>query len=321
MPHDRRTTELGWAAPPADPNQSPTASHADPEAHAAGDASQLPHYLYEQAQYGQSASPYPVYSVHALTTGGSPPTATPREPAIHQAPPASTRRARFIKLTYLHLFLAILAFAGLLRALMTQPVLVAKVSVPLTTFALAGRWNWGVVLGAFIAVSWIADRWASHATSKFTQYLGLGFYVVAESLIFVPLLAIVTWKTQAILARGGAEPHIVRDAAFVTLGVFTMLTLSVVISKKDFSFLRGGLAVASGAALSLIAMSLVFGFNLGLVFSVAMVVLAAGYMLYQTSQVLAHYHPGQHVAAALALFSSVALMFWYVIRIFLRARD
>jgi FtsH-binding integral membrane protein len=57
------------------------------------------------------------------------------------------------------------------------------------------------------------------------------------------------------------------------------------------------------------------------VFSVAMVVLAAGYMLYQTSQVLAHYHPGQHVAAALALFSSVALMFWYVIRIFLRTRD
>ncbi|HET9621927.1 MAG TPA: Bax inhibitor-1 family protein [Kofleriaceae bacterium] len=228
---------------------------------------------------------------------------------------------RFIKLTYLHLFLAILAFAGALRELMTQPFLVAKISVPLTTFALGGRWNWGVVLVAFMAVSWVADRWASGATSKLTQYLGLAFYVLAEALIFVPLLAIVEWKTQAILARGGAEPHIVRDAAFVTLGIFTMLTLSVVISRKDFSFLRGGLAVASGAALSLIAMSLVFGFSLGLVFSVAMVLLAAGYMLYQTSQVLEHYHPGQHVAAALALFSSVALMFWYIIRIFLRARD
>ena len=70
-----------------------------------------------------------------------------------------------------------------------------------------------------------------------------------------------------------------------------------------------------------LTLSLVFGFNLGLVFSVAMVLLAAGYVLYQTSQVLAHYDPHQHVAAALALFSSVALMFWYVIRIFLRARE
>ena len=92
-------------------------------------------------------------------------------------------------------------------------------------------------------------------------------------------------------------------------------------SNKDFSFLRSGLVTASGAALSLIGMSLVFGFNLGLVFSVGMVLLAAGYVLYHTSQVLAHYDPRQHVAAALALFSSVALMFWYVIRIFLRARQ
>ena len=71
----------------------------------------------------------------------------------------------------------------------------------------------------------------------------------------------------------------------------------------------------------LIVLSLAFGFNLGLVFSVAMVVLAAGYILYQTSQVLAHYDPAQYVAASLALFSSVALMFWYIIRIFMRARD
>jgi len=95
----------------------------------------------------------------------------------------------------------------------------------------------------------------------------------------------------------------------------------VFVSNKDFSFLRSGLAMASGAALSLIVLSLTFGFNLGMVFSVAMVLLAAGYVLYQTSQVLAHYDPRQHVAAALALFSSLALMFWYVIRIFLRARD
>jgi FtsH-binding integral membrane protein len=258
---------------------------------------------------------------HAQPTATDRPSATQRTMRKADAAIGSSQRVRFIRLTYLHLFLAILAFAGLLRLFMTNEVLVSKVSVPLVTFALGGRWNWGVVLAAFMAVSWVADQWASHTSSRLMQYAGLAFYVLAEALIFVPLLAIVAWKTQEILARGGAEPHIIRDAAFVTIGIFTTLTFSVVISNKDFSFLRGTLAAASGAALSLIGLSLVFGFNLGLVFSVAMVLLAAGYVLFQTSRVLAHYHPGQHVAAALALFSSVALMFWYVIRIFLRARQ
>lgn len=271
-----------------------------------------------------SASAYPVaprpvgdpLPAHVTQPRSNPPPPEPRRPGS-----PSAARVRFIRLTYLHLLLAIAAFAGLLRLLLTQPALAAHVSAPLVKFALGGRWNWGVVLAAFMAVSWIADRWASNASSRAVQYAGLAFYTVAEALIFVPLLAIVEWKTQAILARGGAEPHIIRDAAFVTLGIFSALTLSVFLSSKDFSFLRSGLVMASGAALSLIAMSLIFGFNLGLAFSVAMVLLAAGYVLYQTSQVLAHHDPRHHVAAALALFSSVALMFWYVIRIFLRARD
>jgi FtsH-binding integral membrane protein len=243
--------------------------------------------------------------------------------SIHKADATAgvSQRVRFIRLTYLHLLAAILAFAGLLYVLMTNQQLVARVSVPLVRFALGGRANWGIVLAAFVAISWVADYWASHASSRALQYAGLVFYVVAEALIFVPLLAIVEWKTQAILARGGVEPHIIRDSALVTLGIFTALTLSVFVSNKDFSFLRSGLMMASGAALSLIALSLVFGFNLGLAFSVGMVLLAAGYVLLQTSQVLAHYDPRQHVAASLALFSSVALMFWYVIRIFLRARE
>jgi FtsH-binding integral membrane protein len=243
--------------------------------------------------------------------------------AIHKADATAgiSDRARFIRLTYLHLLLAMLAFGGALYMLMNHELLVARVSAPLVQFALGGRAHWAIVLVAFMAISWVADFWASHARSRAMQYAGLGFYVVAESLIFVPLLAIVEAKTQAILARGGVEPHIVRDAAFVTLGIFTALTASVWLSRKDFSFLRSGLAMASGAALTAIALSLVFGFSLGLVFSIAMVLLAGAYILYQTSQVLAHHDPRQHVAAALALFSSVALMFWYVIRIFLRARD
>lgn len=230
-------------------------------------------------------------------------------------------RLRFIRLTYVHLLVAILAFVGLEYLLFTNSVLTQRVSAPFIKFALGGRWNWGVVLAVFMGVSFVANYWASHASSRVAQYAGLGFYIVAEALIFVPLLAIVEWKTQAILAKTGADPHIIRDSALATLGIFSALTLSVFVSKKDFSFLRSGLTMASGAALMLIAMSLMFGFNLGLAFSIGMVLLAAGYILYQTSQVLAHYHPQQHVAAALALFAAIALMFWYVIRIFLRARE
>jgi FtsH-binding integral membrane protein len=230
-------------------------------------------------------------------------------------------RVRFIRLTYLHLLGAILTFAGLLYLLMTNETLIVKVSAPLVQFAFGGRWHWGVVLGAFMVVSWVADYWASHATSRAMQYAGLGIYVLAEALIFVPLLALVAEATYRILARGGHEPHIIRDAALTTLAIFGALTASVLISKKDFSWMRSGLVMLSAAAMMLVVLSLIFGFNLGIVFSIAMVVLAAGYILYQTSQVLAHYDPRQHVAAALALFSSVALMFWYVIRIFLRMRQ
>jgi len=230
-------------------------------------------------------------------------------------------RIRFIRLTYVHLFAAMLVFAGLLWCLMNVRPLVEAISIPFVRFAIGGRWNWGIVLAAFMVVSWVADYWASHATSRKLQYVGLGLYVVAEALIFVPLLAIVQWKTAAIIAKGGGDPNIIRDAAYVTLAIFAALTASVFLTKKDFSFLRSGLAIASAAALMVVVLSLAFGFNLGIVFSVAMVVLAAGYILYQTSQVLAHYHTENYVAASLALFSSVALMFWYVIRIFMRMRE
>jgi FtsH-binding integral membrane protein len=287
-------------------------SYVAPEAPSYGGPQALP-YGTTPPPFGAAQPPY-VARLEAPPYGHAP---------IRRAGAAAgaSDRVRFIRLTYLHLLLALLAFGGLLHLLMTHELLVARIAAPLVRFALGGRASWAIVLVAFMAISWVADTWASHATSRAMQYAGLAFYVIAEALIFVPLLAIVDGKTHAILARGGAEPHIVRDSAFVTLGIFTALTLSVFVSRKDFSFLRSGLAMAAGAALSLIAMSLAFGAGLGLAFSAAIVLLASGYVLYQTSQVLAHHDSRQHVAAALALFSSVALMFWYVIRIALRARN
>ncbi|MBA3502643.1 MAG: Bax inhibitor-1 family protein, partial [Deltaproteobacteria bacterium] len=312
MTNDPKKTMLGWVPNPSDPQtqpyQQPPPQYQQP-------------YPHQQQPYQQPyPQPYPQYPPQQ-----QPPQSYPEAAAYnyqhqyhqHQAaaivqqmqqqetrgsgrsiPQANatkgvSNRTRFIRLTYLHLLGAILAFAGLLWLLTHNAFLATKVSAPLVKFALAGRWNWGIVLLVFMAVSWVADYWASHATSRTTQYLGLAFYVVAEALIFVPLLAVVAWKTQAIVAKGGGNPNIIRDAAYVTLGIFAALTASVFITKKDFSFLRSGLFMASGAALMLIVLSLTFGFNLGLAFSVGMVLLAAGYILYQTSQVLAHYDPNQ----------------------------
>ncbi|HEV7553805.1 MAG TPA: Bax inhibitor-1 family protein, partial [Kofleriaceae bacterium] len=259
---------------------------------------------YQQPYYQQPPQqhPYPSYQAAQYQVPVEQPPPQQRSIPHADATVGVSARVRFIRLTYLHLLLAILAFAGLEYLLMTNPFLGVHVSGPLVEFALGVRWHWGVVLAVFMAVSWVADYWASHATSKLVQYMGLLFYICAEALIFVPLLAIVEWKTAAILSQGGAEPHIIRDSAFVTMAIFVALTLSVFISKKDFSFMRSGLMMAGGASLTLIFLSLSFGFNLGLIFSVAMVVLAGAYILYQTSQVLAHYDPHQHVAAALALF-------------------
>ena len=70
-------------------------------------------------------------------------------------------------------------------------------------------------------------------------------------------------------------------------------------------------------AFGFIIAGILFRFELGLFFCFAMVALASGYIIYQTSNVIHQYRTDQHVAAALALFAAVALLFWYILQIFL----
>lgn len=74
------------------------------------------------------------------------------------------------------------------------------------------------------------------------------------------------------------------------------------------------------AALGLIVVAILFQFALGPIVTYAMIALACGYILYHTSNILHHDRIGQHVAASLALFASVALLFWYVLQLFLSRR-
>ena len=224
---------------------------------------------------------------------------------------AADERSDFITKTYIHLAGAIGLFVILEAVLLSLPGIENLVQL-----MRGGRISWLIVLGLFIGVSYIAENWANSAMNPTTQYLGLGLYVAAEAIIFVPLLFI---------ARGmdamGTGPGIIPSAAVSTLGLFGIMPAVVFITRKDFSFLRSILLFGGFAALGLIAAGILFGFTLGIVFVYAMIALACGYILYHTSNVLHHYRIGQHVAAALALFAAVALLFWYIVQLFMSRRN
>jgi hypothetical protein len=212
-------------------------------------------------------------------------------------------RATFITRTYLHLFGAIVAFV-LIEVFLFQSGLAAPIARSMLSV------SWLLVLGGFIVVSWIASRAAHTAKSLGAQYAALAAFVEAEALIFVPMLFLAFYYA----------PGAISSAATITLIGFAGLTAVAVLSRKDFSFLGGMLKWAFVVALVGIVAALLFGFELGTWFSVGMVALAGGAILYDTSNILRHFPEDRYVGAALELFASVALMFWYVLRIFL-ARD
>jgi FtsH-binding integral membrane protein len=212
-------------------------------------------------------------------------------------------RGAFVSRTYTHLFCAISAFTlieiFLFKTGMAETIARALLGV-----------NWLFVLGGFVLVSWLASRAAHTATGKGVQYAALAGFVVAEAIIFVPLLFI----------ANSAAPGVITSAAAVTFAGFVGLSLVAFYTRKDFSFLRGVLMWGGIIALILIVAGVIFGFQLGTYFSVAMIALAGGAILYDTSNILHHYPEDRYVAAALQLFASVALMFWYVLRLFLSRR-
>jgi FtsH-binding integral membrane protein len=166
---------------------------------------------------------------------------------------------------------------------------------------------------AFMGASWLAQSWARSETSRLVQYLGLGLFVVIEAVIFVPILYVAENRF--------GDDHLIGTAAILTLSVFGGLTAAVFITRKDYSFLGPFLTVGSFLALGMILVACLFqGLNLGMWFSFGMVALMSGYILYQTSNIMLHYRTDQHVAAALALFSSVATLFYYVLRILMSSR-
>ncbi len=216
---------------------------------------------------------------------------------------AASDRSGFIVKTYLHLLGAILLFVAL-----EVGIFASGLALPMAQ-AMLGT-SWLLVLGGFMMVSWLGSRVAQTAESKVAQYAALGAYVLAEAIIFVPMLLIANMQADGVIT----------SAAAVTLMGFGGLTAVAFITRKDFSFLRGVLLWGGFGVMLLIVSGAIFGFQLGTFFSVGMVVFAGAAILYDTSNIIHHYPENRYVGAALALFASVALLFWYILRIFM-SRD
>ena len=169
------------------------------------------------------------------------------------------------------------------------------------------QWSWLVVMLMFMGAGWVARVWAQSQSSPVMQYMGLGLYIAAWAVVFLPLM-IVANKLQ---------PQVIPQAAILTAALFGGLTLSVFITRKDYSFLGPVLTIGSLIALGVIIAGIAFGFTLGLFFSFAMVALVSGYILYDTSNVMLHYPTDMHVAATLELLADVAMLFWYIVQILL----
>ena len=223
----------------------------------------------------------------------------------YQAPVAQLAaedRSQFIWKCYAHVIGAILAFAGISAYLLTSGIS-ERIAAPMLG-------NWLLVLGAFMLVGWGASHTAHRVKSTGAQYAALAVFVFAEAIIFAPLLLIAELKA----------PGTIDSAAGVTVLGCIGLIATAMITGKDFSFLRGLLVWGFFVAIALIIASMLFGFELGTWFSVAMIAFAGAAVLYDTSNILHHYPQDKYVAASLELFASIALMFWYVLQLFM-SRD
>ncbi|MEN3323330.1 Bax inhibitor-1 family protein [Mariniflexile soesokkakense] len=216
-------------------------------------------------------------------------------------------KVAFYKKTYSHVAGGVLVF------ILFEYLLLQSETIVNFALSMAQGWRWLIMLGGFMFVTNYAEKMTLKTPDRNKQYLAFGLYILAEAFIFVPLIYIAAFYMDS-------GPEILNQAAIVTLALFTGLSAIVFVTKKDFSFLKAGLTVGFFIAIGLILAGSLFGFNLGLWFSVGMCILAAGSILYQTSNLVNNYSDDQYIPAALGLFASLMLLFWYILSIFM-SRD
>lgn len=220
---------------------------------------------------------------------------------------AASERLAFIRRTYLHVAGALVALAVSLAALVNF----VPDEVMIRIWTSGGPF---MILLGFMGLTFLANRLAQSDTSSGAQYLGLGLTVAAYAFMLWPLV----WR----LTVNPQYDGVLGQAVVLTLALAGGLTTSVLVTRKDFTFLGPIAWTGSWVAFGLILAGMFFGgFHLGLWFSLGMIALMSVFILYETSLVLHRFHTNQHVAAAVAIFSSIATLFFYVARALMSSRD
>lgn len=221
---------------------------------------------------------------------------------------AQSERVAFIRRTYLHVAGALLAFAVMLAALVSFVPSETMVNI----FA-GSRYSFLIVFGLFIAASYAATYMAESNQPVATQYMGLGLYTAAQAFVCWPLI----WLCTNRLGYDG----ILIQAVVLTAALAIGLTLSVFVTKADFSWMRTGLWVMGLVGLGLSGLGAMGLVSLGSWFVVGVIVMMCGSILYTTSNVLHHYAVNQYVSASLAIFASIATLFRFILHLLMSGRD
>ena len=150
------------------------------------------------------------------------------------------------------------------------------------------------------------------------------FFILQIALIFfasfaarkpgLNMVALFSFTTVSGLTLGPllyqVGPSIAAEAFALTAITFAGLSMYVVFSKKDFSFMSGFLmtgliVVIAGGILNLFIGSPIMHF----IMSGASVLLFSGFILYDTSNILRYYGTDEYVSATLALYLDVLNLF------------
>ncbi len=215
---------------------------------------------------------------------------------------AADERATFLRRTYSLLLAAVLTFAATLWAAgNVEPVRALAGSMASAIFGT--RWGIALYFALYMGGAFLVHTFAERRPLNLVFFFA---FAVLMGLLTAPLIYMVA-------ARGASGLEIINQAALITAVTFGGLTAYVFYSGKSFSFLGGALSIAGFGLFAVGIASWLFGSGVGAWYSVAIVVLMLGYILYDTGQILNHYPTTAYVSAACVLFVDVIMLFKHVL--------
>jgi FtsH-binding integral membrane protein len=212
-------------------------------------------------------------------------------------------RTEFMQRVYTRLVMGVAAFVLFEAFLFTSGLALAITQFVFST-------SWLLILGGFMIVSWLSNSLTHRASSPGAEWGGYLLLVAANALIFAPMLVIADLQVPGTVAAAGQY----------TIAGFIILSIIAHRSARDFTWIGASLRWIGVLALVAIVLSVITGFQLGTWFSLGMIGFAGAAILYETQVILRETPPGRETMAAMALFSSLALLFWYVLRLFMERR-